>query len=160
MFLKFLILCIYCIAAILLQTTFVENTTLAYFKPDFLAILIVFLSLTYRNLLGLFLCFFFGLVFDFASVVYVGPSAAGAVISFLVVSYVSEKLFIENFLSLIVLGFIVSIVKQAVFALLIISWVSPSFGLVNITETIFTALLTPLIIWILTSCGLATTQKK
>jgi rod shape-determining protein MreD len=157
---KILLLFVYCLLGVFIQSSFASSPTLALVKPDFLVMLVIFLSLTYRDIYGLVLCFFFGLIFDFASVLYVGPNAAGAVISFLVINYVGQKLFVESFMGLLVLGFIVSVTKQLVYFSLIISWVQPHVGISNLTETLTTAVLTPFVVGAISFCRNKTRQEK
>ncbi|MDR2337184.1 MAG: rod shape-determining protein MreD [Deltaproteobacteria bacterium] len=160
MFKKIFILFVYCLLGVFIQSSFASFPTLALIKPDFLVMLVIFLSLKYRDIYGLLLCFFFGLIFDFASVLYVGPNAASAVISFLVVNYVGQKLFVESFMGLLILGFIVSLTKQLVYFSLIISWIQPNIGIANLTETLTTSVLTPFVVRAISFFGKKTPQDK
>jgi len=168
MFGVIILLIIYSVLGIFIQTAPPIFDTDLLAKPDFLVMLVIFVSLTIRNVNGLILCFVLGLIFDLSSTVYLGPNAAGAVFSFMFIHYISQKIFAEHFSGLFVLGLIISFLKQSICLIFFYAF-DISFGtyrlIGGISEAAFTAIFTPLVVlslfWLSTgSSGTSASKKK
>lgn len=64
--------------------------------PDILLVLVVFLGLFQRSVSGLSGAFSLGLLGDFASGVYLGPSAAGSVTAFMLSGLIANRVYAEK----------------------------------------------------------------
>jgi rod shape-determining protein MreD len=91
--------------------------------PDFILILVVWVSLFKEAKIALLGSFFLGLLSDFSSALYLGPPAAAAVVSCMFVQGVSKHVYAERFLSISFLSFFVSILKQLSARLIVLSFI-------------------------------------
>ena len=149
MFGVIVLLIVYCTLGIVIQTTPPIFDTDFLAKPDFLVMLVIFVSLSVRNVQGLLLCFALGLIFDLSSAVVLGPNAAGAVFAFMFIHYVSQKMFAEQATGLFMLGLFVSFIKQAICLIFAVAFdinVGATRWIVGTSEAIFTAILTPFVV--------------
>lgn len=150
MFGVIVLLIVYCILGIFIQTMPPLFDTDFLAKPDFLVMLVIFVSLSVRNVYGLLICFALGLIFDLSSAVYVGPNAAGAVFAFMFIHYISQKIFAEQFSGLFVLGLVISFLKQSICLIFFKAFdinISAYRLVGGISEAVFTAILTPFVVW-------------
>ncbi len=99
------------IASLALQSTFLS---LGLIAPDLILILIVAISVNYQSLAGLLFCFFLGLIVDFSSGVYLGPSAAAYIGVFSFIAAVSKRLFADRVFAILALTFMASILKSLI----------------------------------------------
>ena len=167
MFGVIVLLMVYSILGIFIQTAPPIFDTDILAKPDFLVMLIIFVSLSIRNIYGLVFCFVLGLIFDLSSAVYLGPNAAGAVFAFMFIHYISQKIFAEHFSGLFILGLVISFLKQSICLIFFYAF-DINFGtyrlLGGISEAVFTAILTPFVVlsllWLSTGSSGSSSKKK
>ena len=144
-------------AVVIVLGLFIEGTLLPAVNsyvvvPDILLALVVVLGLYFRALGGLLAALLVGLISDFSSAKYVGVEAAGAIMAFWVVVYISQKVYIEHFVGLVILGFIASLVEQLTYVAIIapLDGFELSYGELfkfGLWQAAITAAFTPFIIY-------------
>ena len=145
---------VFAMLGLFVQGTLLPAASSDFITPDIILILVVALGLHARSIYGLLGSFFLGLIADSASAQFIGPHAAGALIAFWVVSYISQKVYVENYIGLMILGFLASLFKQGVYVLMMQVFVGFELSLWKIIrvvmfEAVFTSILTPVVIWCL-----------
>ena len=144
---------------LLIQATLVHSIYPAAVAPDFILVIVVYLSLTRRNVWGLIGAFFLGVLADFASGQFIGPNAAGSVIAFYVSAIVAEKIYADRGLAVVILSFIASLAKTLTVAAMLAIYLHIDFlGWKVLRVVIYEALLSALIAPIL--LGLFRPGKK
>ena len=134
--------------ALLLQSSLLRFETINNVSPDLVAVLAVFIGLHQRNLAGLFVCFFIGLLADTFSALYLGPQAAGCVLIFYASGVIASRVYAESSLA------IISVTASCVFIKTCVYWALVSFYSLNMSlveilsanvffEVVITALLAP-----------------
>jgi rod shape-determining protein MreD len=126
----------------------------AAIAPDLILILVVFTALHIRGAMGVLIAFVLGLCSDFASAQYVGPCAAGMVAAFYSVIVISDKVFAERVIALCALTITASLVKSAMYTLMLYLYVDAKlFTLETLErvgfEALLSAVLAPLVIKLL-----------
>ncbi len=119
--------------------------------PDLILILVVYIGLHYKKLLGLFSAFFLGICLDFASGQYVGPCASGMVLAFYSVVTISEKVFAERILALFILTITASFMKSLMYLFMLFIYVKGDYFTLEVLthiglEALFTAIFAPFVI--------------
>ena len=148
----FFIFLFFTIFGLFIQGTLLPAVSPWFVTPDIILILILVTGLYVRNVRGLFTAFILGLISDFASVQYVGPHAAGALVAYWVVIIISQKVYVEHFIGLIVLGFVASFCKLVVYTSIIAIYQGIDLPFMAgaktvLLEALFTALLTPIFVF-------------
>jgi rod shape-determining protein MreD len=92
--------------------------SLSHFCPNLVLIVVVYLALYEGHPSAPFLAFFLGLVIDCSTGVVLGPWAGASVAVYLLLSSVSQGIFLDNFLSIAILAFVTSIVGVFAYAAL------------------------------------------
>jgi len=119
--------------------------------PDFILILVVWVSLTYEDAAALLGSFLLGLLSDFASGIYIGPQAAGALLACVLIRAISKHVYADRFASVITVVILASIAKQAVARTIVLAFI----GLQALDElgigtfffqAIFTGLIAPFVL--------------
>ena len=109
----------FCFLGLYIQGTLIKAVAPAAIVPDFIVVLLIFLALNYPTLSGLVGAFVLGLAADFASAVFLGPNAAGAILCFGLTVFISKKIYAENFVALGMLTVLGSLVKTGTVVLLL-----------------------------------------
>ena len=148
----FLIFLFFTILGLFIQGTLLPAVYPWFVTPDIILILILVIGLYVRNLRGLLAAFVLGVITDFANAQYVGPHAAGAIIAYWVVIIISQKVYVEHFLGLIVLGFVASFAKLVTYTSLIAIYQGIDLPFLTgvktvLLEALITALLTPVFVF-------------
>ncbi|MCC6933756.1 MAG: hypothetical protein IT292_10995 [Deltaproteobacteria bacterium] len=139
--------------SIFLQGTLLPAVNPNFIVPDLLLILVLIVGLYFRSMGGLFSALLIGLVSDFAAAKYMGPEAAGSIAAFWVVIYISQKVYIEHFFGLMILGFIASFIDQLIYIGMVATYSAFETGYgklfsVLLWQAFFTGLLTPLVAYL------------
>ena len=108
-----------CFIGLVIQSTVFHALSFSVVAPDFILVLVVYLALHHRSVLGVFGAFLLGLAADFASGQFVGPNAAGAIIAYNVALLISQKIYAEHPLALMLISSLCSIAKNCAFAAMI-----------------------------------------
>jgi rod shape-determining protein MreD len=131
------------VIGIFIQATLVKSYSPSALAPDVLLILVVSIALYFRSIPGLLACFFIGLTADFASAQFVGPSAAGSVVAFCMVIFLSHKVYADKIFAVMLITFLCSIAKSAMFILMLVAYLGLTLWDGEVVKTIlFEALLT------------------
>lgn len=119
----------------------------SHFCPNLVLVLVVYLALYEGHPSAPFLAFFLGLLIDCSTGVVLGPWAGASVAVFLLLSSVSQGIFLDNFFSIAVLAFVTSIVGAFAYAALNYKamTINGVFFLGMFGESFATALFAPLI---------------
>ena len=128
--------------------------------PDFILVLVFYIALYFRTPWGVISAFGLGLAADAASGQFLGPQAAGCVVAFLVVLFFVDRIYAERGFAVVVVAFAASLGKSITCALLLCLYAKIDIltGMVMKTvllEAIFSALLAPVLFWILRLAGAA-----
>lgn len=154
---------IVCVSAALLglfiQAGIIHSTVVNAPAPDIILILIVFLSIRHQTPMSVIGCFVLGLLMDFASAQFLGPNAAGAVVTFILVGFICSHVFAERSLMIMLIVFISSVCKSFVLLGMSIIYLENGFEKtcqidslkLLLAEAIFTALLSPIVFKLLSS---------
>jgi|GEM_PF-7098447 len=139
---------IFAIACLLVQGSILSN--FIKIVPNLLLIIVIFLSFNSQLFLITFLSFCLGLLYDLSSANFIGPAAGGFLIVNLIIKNISDKLFINSFVSQIFTSFILSVIylfSELAFKFWYMS--EGSFSLSNILiESIYTGIASPFIFFI------------
>lgn len=125
--------------------------------PDFILILGVALAFYFPGKWGLLLAFSLGVLGDFASAQYLGPNAAGLVVAFCLVGMISNRLYADRFIALMILTFICSLAKSlTIFSMYFVflpdkrTIFYPLFQTI-LLEALITAIMSPIVLALLRS---------
>ena len=133
---------------IFLQEVFFTSISRGHFTIEIFSILIIFISFYKPTVSGLLIAVFLGLLADFNLAILLGPAMITSVMLFMVFSFLSSRLFISSnyviFLS-IFFGTIFFIATQS-YIIGIFKDTEINFNLTIIYNSLFSALLAPLII--------------
>ena len=119
--------------------------------PDFILILVVYLGLYAKSPGGALAVFLLGLGGDFASARFVGPTAAGCVAAFFLVTQISNHIYAERGLAVVFVSFLASILKSAVYLAMLVVYTSSTIISVHVLSIVLgeataTAVLSPLVL--------------
>ena len=139
------------ILGLVIQATVFHTMFPASIAPDFLLILVFSLALNDRSALGAVGAFFLGLGGDFASARFVGPTAAGMVVAYCVIVACANHVYAERGPAVVIITFLASLVKSAVYALMLAVYTSVDVLTQHVLllvfgEALVTALLAPLVL--------------
>lgn len=131
---------------ILMQATLFSGVLPMSVVPDFILILAVYLALFHRSPGGVLGAFLLGLFGDFATGLYLGPSAAGAVVAFVVTAVLVEKIYSESIASHMILLFASGVAQSVTRMVLMLLYLGGiGFSYVSIVGLIWEAAITALI---------------
>lgn len=129
--------------------------------PDFILILVLWVALFNEERAALLGCFFLGLLSDFASGLYLGPQALGAVVACMLVQGFSKHVYADRFFSIATVSFLASLVKQITARVLVLSYVGfSSFSEMSIYILLGQALLTAMFAPVFLKLMLVPRKKK
>ena len=138
------------LAGLFVQSTLVHSSMPTVAAPDFILILVVYVSRTLHTPWGALAAFALGLLADFGSAQYLGPNAGGCLIAFAVVGLIANRVYADKVIALFVITFVCSIVKSC-FALLMLyvyvnefTFAGDVFRMVLI-EALLSGLISPLV---------------
>ena len=122
--------------------------------PDILVVLIVYISLKYRSVRGLFGVYCLGLLADLASGVYLGPNAAGAVVVFACSGILANRVYAERVFAIVFISLVCSICKSLTVVGLILTYTESMWEITPLLKTIVfealaTACVAPIVVKIL-----------
>ena len=140
-----------CFLGILVRATLAHTLYPVVFAPDFILVLVVALAVKYPSSRGVFAAFLLGLVSDFASGQFLGPSAAGCVVAFWLVVMVSTKMYADKAPAVMAVTFLASVSKSLTYLLILVlyadlSVVYRSVLLLVLYEAILTSIFAPIVI--------------
>jgi rod shape-determining protein MreD len=150
-----LVFLLFFLLGIFIQATLIHSLFPDVVVPDFLVILVVFLGIRSRNPLGAVGAFLIGVGGDFATARFVGPFAAGSVIAFYLTVFIADHLFSEKGFTVAFTAFVASLAKNVAAGVLLLFYTDFDFfrwKLLStlLLEALFTALLCPLILKVIT----------
>jgi len=87
------------LVSIFLQATLLPSFLPPILVPNFMLVLLVFLSFYAVNVSGAFVVFFLGILLDMFSGILIGPWAASFMVVFIGISLLSQRLFVETFVA-------------------------------------------------------------
>ena len=105
--------------AIFIQGTVLREVGPSWVVPNLLVILVVFLGFFEASFRGATLAFLLGLELDFANGLLVGPWAGAFVVSFGILASLSQRLFVESSLAVMIAALVSSIVSNLVYFTLV-----------------------------------------
>lgn len=132
--------------AIFIQASILRVWLPPAFLPALVVIIVVYLGFHEVNLLGVWLSFFVGLLFDSSSGMMLGPWATASVGLFGILGAVSRRVFLDSVVSGIIITGISALFSLLIYTLLATQFRSAiGFNIAAITGSSFsTALLSPL----------------
>lgn len=162
---QIIVFLLFFLVGLFFQATFIHSLAPAAIAPDIVLILIVSLALSYRSVPALVGSFLLGLGADFASGQFLGPSAAGAVVSFMLVVVIANKVYAQKVAAQSILTFLCSIAKSLTYITLIalytnVSLFSKSTINLILLEALISALVAPIVISVLRWSGAASTARR
>ncbi|GEM_PF-3838577 len=116
--------------------------------PNLSALLILYLAFYHTSILGVWLAFFLGLLFDLSAGSLLGPSAAGLVLAYIFIAVLSKRLFLDALVSSLIFGGFASGIVFTIRYLLLSQFVSLPFWIPLIQESLSSALFAPILFWI------------
>jgi rod shape-determining protein MreD len=125
------------IAALLLQTTLLPHTSIGRATPDLLLIICVYLGLHQHTVAGALGAFVLGYLQDAFSGSVVGLNAFGMSLVFTLVYLTSQRLWVDNAISKVVVVFLASVLKTGAILVLIAVFLSAG----NLWQTVVQYLL-------------------
>lgn len=148
---KVLWMFLYALVAIALQGILGHLGVADRFIPQFLVILVVYLSFSETSAFGCVMSFAVGILLDFSSAVLVGPWAGSFVSIFCGLALLSRRLFIDSGLAAMVITFSAVVVANILFSLFgneypYLTWEYPQKVL---GQALVTALIAPLVLSLL-----------
>ena len=122
--------------------------------PDVLVVLIVYISLKYRSVRGLFGVYCLGLLADLASGVYIGPNAAGSVVVFACSGILANRVYAERVFAIVFISMVCSVCKSLTVVGLILTYTDSMWEITPLIKTIVfealaTACVAPIVVKIL-----------
>lgn len=111
------------LVGVFFQSSFLPEFSPFGVVPDFILVLVIWISLFYEEKSALWGAFFLGLLSDFSSGMYVGPQASGCILACVFVRAFSRHVYADRFLSLAMVTFIVSLIKQISARILVLSFI-------------------------------------
>ncbi len=111
------------IAGLFLQGSVLKNSVPSAIAPDLIVVLVATIGLRYRSVPGLFSAFALGLLADFASGLYLGPNAAGAVVAFMMSGVIANRVYADKGVALFLIVFLCSLSKSLVIVAMILLYV-------------------------------------
>jgi len=140
---------------IVVQASFIHALSPAAVAPDIFVVLSVYLALQHRTPKGAVCAFFLGVVADFASGQFLGPNAAGCVAAFFVAGTISERVYVERGLAMVLTVALAAIAKSLTFVTMLAFFVGVNILTSEMIKTIaleavFSAMIAPVVMWMLT----------
>lgn len=147
-----------CFAGLFIQGSLIHSTIPSAPAPDFILVLVVIVALRYQTVGGVCGVFVLGLLDDFASARFLGPSAAGAVVAFLLVGVIASRVFADRSFAIMLITFICSLAKSFVYVLMYAIYLDNGLAQVAqlyvlqivLLEALFSALVAPIILKLIT----------
>lgn len=129
--------------SILIQGTIIRGLLPEAVVPNLLLILVVFLAFYETSVLGAALVFLLGIEYDMCSALMIGPWSGAFVLVFGVVALLSQRIFVESPVAVMVTVFLASLLSNFVFLLIVLQVRSGSFvfGWSSLFEAFLTAVI-------------------
>ncbi|MEZ4754088.1 MAG: rod shape-determining protein MreD [Bdellovibrionota bacterium] len=147
----FIILLAFGFLAIFVQGTLLKFISPSMIAPNFMIILVVFLGFSRVSTHGVFLSFLLGLQLDLYSAHLLGPWAGAFVVCFGVIATMSQQIFVESPIAIVMAVVLSTILANLVYIGLIYEF-NPGDGisiLRLVGETVITAIVSPIIFLVL-----------
>ena len=134
-----------------IQASVVHTSAPAAVAPDFILILTVAIALFYHSPGGALGAFLLGMLADFASAQYVGPNAAGCVVSFVLVGLIANRVYADKVFAVFIIAYVCSLAKNMT-ALAMYAFYVPEFtfpqGIFRtmLLEALLSAVLAPIVL--------------
>lgn len=139
------------ILAVFIQGTLLKSLSPLMVVPNLVLVLVIILSFFENSLLGVFLSFALGLMLDSFSGVMLGPWAAAFVAIFWILSSLSNRMFVESPLSLVIGTFVSSLLANSIYFFMVFGF-RPDLvtGItISFVEAILTAIMAPVVLMML-----------
>ncbi len=126
--------------------------------PDFIVIMVVVLAFYEPGIFGAVMSFVLGLLLDMSSGLILGPRAGSSVALFGFLSSLSQRLFVESPVALVVVVFFATLLDSLIYVILLTEFQSvvtegvPFFGWGALGEALLTAIVAPLVSWFVRFC--------
>jgi rod shape-determining protein MreD len=138
------------IVGFFINATLIHSLAPAAIAPDFITVLVVCLALRFRHAGGVFGAFLLGVLADFASAQFVGPNAAGSIVAFCFVLFLSNKIYIERTPSIMLVAFLAACAKSITYVLMLAAYASVNVMSAHVVgvillEALFTGLIAPIL---------------
>ncbi len=143
---RFVLVLVLAIIILLVQGTVIRGLLPHFYVPNLLVILTVFLAFYESSILGTILAFLLGLLLDMSGGVVLGPWSGSFVFIFAAIAVLSQRIFVESPVAVMVTTGIATLVADMVHAGLSYQLSSSEFSSYGrlFGEAVFTALLCPL----------------
>lgn len=113
-----------CVMGLFFQAALIHSSIPAAPAPDFILILVVITALNYQNVFGMIGAFVLGLLADFASGLFIGPNAAGAVVAFSLIGVIASRVYADRGFGVMLITFFSCLVKSAVYAIMHVVYIN------------------------------------
>ena len=114
--------------------------------PNLLLLLAIFIGLKNHKPSGAIGAFLIGLLGDFASAKYLGPSAAGTLVAYCLTVILSQRVYAEHPVTLAMVALLCSLARSVVYVLFLSMYVSSNiFSLETLKGVAFEAFLTAIV---------------
>ena len=127
--------------SILIQGTLIKALFPGAVVPGLLLVLVVFLAFFETSVLGVILAFLLGIEYDMCSGLMIGPWAGAFVVVFGVVASLSQRIFVESPVAVMVTVFLSSLFSNFVFLLIVLQvrYTNAVFGWAFFVEALLSA---------------------
>lgn len=141
MFKRILLTLAFGLLSVLIQGTLIKALFPGAVVPGLLLVLVVFLAFYETSVLGVVLSFFLGIEYDLCSGLMIGPWAGSFVVVFGVVASLSQRIFVESPVAVMVTVFLSSLLSNFVFLLIVLQvrHTSIAFGWTFFIEALLTS---------------------
>lgn len=133
--------------AVLVQGTLLKGLFPQLVVPGLVLILVLYLAFYETNIFGTFLVFGLGLLLDMCGGILIGPWAGSFVFVYGVTAFISQRIFAESFVALVVTSFVASLVSNFIYAALTVQVMHSHFNQywIFLVEALLTAVVCPFI---------------
>lgn len=142
---KIALIVVLALVALFLQSSILELMIPSTMVPNLCILLVMFLAFHEATVIGAFLAFMIGLLFDFSSGTLVGPAAGAFVSLFGILALMSRRVFIESVPSAVVLTAICCLGADVIYMSLLYQFKPTSVEIWKqlLLEPLFTAAVAP-----------------
>lgn len=133
--------------AVLVQGAILRPFLPSFLVPNLALIAIVYLGLREVHVVGALLAFLLGIQFDLFSATLLGPWAGAFMVVFALLASLSQRMFIESSVTIVVASLISSLIANGVYVTLLYQFrpVEPALVSVSFAEALVTALISPVV---------------
>ena len=130
---------------------FAQSTLVRFMQPhvvpNFCVLFVVFLSFHEATLVGAFMTFLVGLIFDVSSGVLLGPWSAGFTATFCVLTLLSKRVYLESLPAAVLVGFLSALLSTSIYTGLLYQFQPQSLEASSLLiESGMTAIVAPVVL--------------